>query len=238
MTHVVLSRPSIRAAMLCMTLGGATFLAGCGVFEPAPPPVEQPRPGLFGTNGVVDLKVGVVIGKDKQLDLEKGEIGLHSTPTVVNDTVIVGSSMFEGLGYRYSTNAKGLVRAFDVKTGKQIWRFNTIPGPGEFGNDTWENGSWEWTGNVGVWTQISADPAAGLVYLPSFIVGEDLQAGRLVSVLEEFTMVGATVNAVYPHARHLSPKVRVFVDFLAERFGPQPYWDAPRMAARPEGSTT
>jgi len=120
----------------------------------------------FGTNGVVDLKVGVVIGKDKQLDLEKGEIGLHSTPTVVNDTVIVGSSMFEGLGYRYATNAKGLVRAFDVKTGKQIWRFNTIPGPGEFGNDTWENGSWEWTGNVGVWTQISADPEAGLVYLP------------------------------------------------------------------------
>ena len=120
----------------------------------------------FGTGGVVDLKVGVVIGKDKQLDLEKGEIGLHSTPTVVNDTVIVGSSMFEGLGYRYSTNAKGLVRAFDIKTGKQLWRFNTIPGPGEFGNDTWENGSWEWTGNVGVWTQISVDPEAGLAYLP------------------------------------------------------------------------
>mgnify|MGYP000116619053 CR=1 FL=1 len=123
----------------------------------------------FGTNGVLDLKVGVVIGKDKQLDLEKGEIGLHATPTVVNDTIIVGSSMFEGLGYRYSTNAKGLVRAFDVKTGKQIWRFNTIPGPGEFGNDTWENGSWEWTGNVGVWTQISVDPTAGgngMAYLP------------------------------------------------------------------------
>jgi len=123
----------------------------------------------FGTNGVVDLKVGVVIGKDKQLDLEKGEIGLHSTPTVVNDTIIIGSSMFEGLGYRYSTNAKGLVRAFDIKTGKQIWRFNTIPGPGEFGNDTWENGSWEWTGNVGVWTQISVDPTAGgngMAYLP------------------------------------------------------------------------
>ncbi len=123
----------------------------------------------FGTKGVLDLKVGVIIGKDKQIDLEKGEIGLHSTPTVVNDTIIVGSSMFEGLGYRYATNAKGLVRAFDVKTGKQIWRFNTIPGPGEFGNDTWENGSWEWTGNVGVWTQISVDPTAGgngMAYLP------------------------------------------------------------------------
>ena len=120
----------------------------------------------FGRNGVVDLKVGVVIGKDKQIDLEKGEIGLHSTPTVVGDTVIVGSSMFEGLGYRYSTNSKGLVRAFDIKTGKQLWRFNTIPGPGEFGNETWENGSWEWSGNVGVWTQISVDPEAGIAYLP------------------------------------------------------------------------
>ena len=82
--------------------------------------------------------------------------------------ILVGSSMFEGLGYDYSTNAKGLARAFDVKTGKQIWRFNTIPGPGEFGNDTWENGSWEWTGNNGVWTQITVDPTAGptLAYLP------------------------------------------------------------------------
>jgi glucose dehydrogenase len=91
---------------------------------------------------------------------------VHSTPTVVNDTVIVGSSMFEGLGYRYSTNVKGLVRAFDVRTGKQLWRFNTIPKPGEFGNETWEEGSWEYTGNTGVWTQISVDPADNLVYLP------------------------------------------------------------------------
>jgi quinoprotein glucose dehydrogenase len=120
----------------------------------------------FGNNGIVDLKVGVVVGKDKQVDLEKGEIGLHATPLVVNNMVIVGSSMYEGLGYMYSTNVKGLVRAFDVRTGKQAWRFNTIPGPGEFGNDTWENGSWEWTGNNGVWAQITADPELNTVYLP------------------------------------------------------------------------
>ena len=120
----------------------------------------------FGRNGVVDLKVGVIIGKDKQIDLEKGEIGLHATPLVVNDTIIVGSSMFEGLGYNFSTNSKGLVRAFDARTGKQLWRFNTIPMPGQFGNETWENGSWEWTGNNGVWAQITADAEAGLVYLP------------------------------------------------------------------------
>jgi quinoprotein glucose dehydrogenase len=125
----------------------------------------QPVPG-FGKNGIVDLKEGVIIGKDTQIDLDRGEIGLHSTATVVNDTIIVGSSMAEGLGYRYSTNAKGLVRAFDAKTGKQIWRFNTIPYPGEPGNDTWDKESWSWTGNNGVWTQITVDPEAGLVYLP------------------------------------------------------------------------
>src|SRR5262245_5996176 len=57
----------------------------------------------FGTNGVIDLKEGVIIGKDTQIDLERGEIGIHSTPTIVNDMIIVGSSMAEGLGYRYST---------------------------------------------------------------------------------------------------------------------------------------
>jgi quinoprotein glucose dehydrogenase len=151
----------------------------------------QPIAG-FGDKGMIDLKVGVVIGKDKQIDLEKGEIGLHSTPLIVNDTVIVGSSMFEGLGYRYSTNAKGLVRAFNVRTGKQIWRFDTIPKPGEFGNDTWKDGSWEWSGNVGVWTQITADPEIGLVYLPVETptideyggnrVGDNLYAESLVAV--------------------------------------------------------
>ncbi len=123
-----------------------------------------PMPG-FGTNGRVDLKVGIMIN-GKQADLEKSEIGLHSTPTVVGDLIIVGSSMFEGLGYVYSTNVKGNVRAFDARTGKKVWQFDTMPGPGQKYHDTWEGGSWNWTGNTGVWTQITADPEAGLVYLP------------------------------------------------------------------------
>ena len=65
----------------------------------------------------------------------------------------------------------------------------------------------------------------GIVNLPTFIVGADLQAGALVTVLDRFTPQDMTLNAVYPHARHLSPKVRAFVDYLAERFGPRPYWD-------------
>jgi glucose dehydrogenase len=119
----------------------------------------------FGTNGVVDLKQGIMIN-GKQGDLEKSEIGLHSTPTVVNDVVIVGSSMFEGLGYTYATNVQGQARAFDVRTGKLLWSFKGIPGRGEFGFDTWENESAGYTGNNGVWTQITADPELNLVYLP------------------------------------------------------------------------
>ena len=132
----------------------------------------QPIP-TFGKSGVVDLKEGVVYGKlvngkwqQVQIPLVEGEIGVNSTPLVVGDVVIVQSAMAEGLRYEYTNNAKGLVRAFDVRTGKQLWRFNTMPGPGEPGNETWENGSWNWTGNTGVWTEMSADPEAGLVYLP------------------------------------------------------------------------
>ena len=124
----------------------------------------QPIAG-FGKAGIVDLKVGIMIN-GKQADLEKSEIGLHSTPTVVNDVVLVGSSMFEGLGYEYATNVQGQARAFDVRTGKLLWAFKGIPGRGEFGFDTWKNESAGYTGNNGVWTQITADPEAGIVYLP------------------------------------------------------------------------
>jgi len=114
----------------------------------------------------VDLKEGVVYGSGQQIDLETGEIGIHSTPVVVKDTVIIGSSMKEGQTPVTHNNTKGLVRAFDARTGKLLWTFNTIPRPGEFGNDTWENGSWAVNGNTGVWTQITVDEDLGLVYLP------------------------------------------------------------------------
>src|SRR5258707_1795989 len=120
----------------------------------------------FGEGGVVDLKKGALFGKGQQIELETGEIGLHSTPTVVKDVVIVGSSFKEGMTVKTHNNTKGLVRAFDVKSGKMLWTFNTIPKPGELGNDTWENESWGTNGNTGVWTQITVDEEAGLVYLP------------------------------------------------------------------------
>ncbi|HLK51075.1 MAG TPA: PQQ-binding-like beta-propeller repeat protein [Bryobacteraceae bacterium] len=125
----------------------------------------QPIAG-FGKDGIVDLKVGMVTGTGQQIDLENGEAGLHSTPLVVKDTVIVGSSFKEGMTVVTHNNTKGLVRAYDVHTGKLIWTFNTIPRPGEFGNDTWENNSWATNGNTGVWTQMTVDEDLGLVYLP------------------------------------------------------------------------
>jgi len=120
----------------------------------------------FANKGVLDLKVGVVKGVNQQIDLENGEIGIHSTPAVVGDIIIVGSSFREGATVSTHNNTKGLVRAFDVRTGKQLWRFNTIPNPGDFGHETWLNDSWAVNGNVGVWTQISVDEQLGLVYLP------------------------------------------------------------------------
>ncbi len=132
----------------------------------------------FGTNGIVDMKVGVVKGNRQPIDLETGEIGVHSTPTIARDVVIIGSSFREGQTVETHNNTKGLVRGFDARTGKQLWQFNTIPRPGEFGNDTWENDSWAENGNVGVWTQITVDEDLGLVYLPVETPSSDFYGGH------------------------------------------------------------
>jgi len=136
------------------------------------------RIGSFGKDGRVDLKTGVVHGTGQQIDLETGDIGLHSTPAVVKDVVIVGAAHKEGMTVKTHDNAKGLVRAFDVRTGRLLWTFNTIPRPGEVGNDTWLNNSWSTNGNTGVWTQISVDEELGLVYLPVESPTSDFYGGH------------------------------------------------------------
>ncbi len=132
----------------------------------------------FGTKGIVDLKAGVVKGRGQQIDLETGEIGIHSTPIIVRDIAIIGSAMREGATVETHDNTKGLVRAFDVRTGKMIWQFDTIPRPGQFGNDTWRAESWAINGNVGVWTQITVDEELGLVYLPVETPSSDYYGGH------------------------------------------------------------
>jgi quinoprotein glucose dehydrogenase len=118
----------------------------------------------FGKGGAVDLKL-----EDDQIispDLVSGEIGIQSAPVVARDTIIIGAAFREGMTPRSMRNNKGYVRGFDVHTGQRLWIFHTIPKKGEFGYDTWEKGSAEYTGNTGVWTQISVDEQLGLVYLP------------------------------------------------------------------------
>src|SRR6185503_15261058 len=71
----------------------------------------------------------------------------------------------------------GDVRGYDVKTGKLLWTFNTIPRPGEVGNETWEKDSWATNGNVGVWNQIAVDQELGLAYLPVETPSSDFYGG-------------------------------------------------------------
>ena len=116
----------------------------------------------FGTAGIVDLKQNA----DQIIDTITGEIGLHSTPIIANGVVVIGAAHRTGGNPRSISNVKGYIRGFDVLTGKRLWIFHTIPLPGEYGVETWLNGSAEYTGNTGAWAQISVDPELNLAYLP------------------------------------------------------------------------
>jgi len=128
----------------------------------------------FGQNGIVDLK----LEDDQQIDLVTGEVGLHATPVVAGNTVIVGAAHRTGGVPRSKTNVKGYVRGFDARTGKRLWIFHTIPKPGEFGYNTWEKDSADYTGNAGVWGQISVDEELGIAYLPVELPTGDYYGGH------------------------------------------------------------
>jgi quinoprotein glucose dehydrogenase len=117
----------------------------------------------FGKDGAVDLK----LEDDQNMDLVNGEVGLHSAPVVAGDTIIIGAAHLSGgVPPKGKTNEKGYIRGYDVKTGKRLWIFHTIPQRGEFGNDTWLNNSWTYSGNTGSWGQMSVDEELGMVYVP------------------------------------------------------------------------
>ena len=115
----------------------------------------------FGVNGIVDLKKE----NDQVIDPILGEVGWNGSPVIAKDVVMIGAS-HRGGGIARGQMVKGYVRGFDIKTGKRLWIFHTIPNPGEFGNDTCEKDSWATTGNAGVWAQFTVDPELGIVYLP------------------------------------------------------------------------
>jgi quinoprotein glucose dehydrogenase len=116
----------------------------------------------FGTNGIVDLKQGL----DQDVDLITGDIGLHAAPIVSRGVIVVGAAHLPGSAPKTKENVKGYVRGFDARTGTRRWIFHTIPQGDEFGNNTWLNDSWRYTGNSGVWGQSAIDEELGYVYLP------------------------------------------------------------------------
>jgi quinoprotein glucose dehydrogenase len=115
----------------------------------------------FGKNGIVDLKDE----DDQPIDPLSPDIGLHSAPMVSGNTVIIGAAHKPGGVPVSKTNVKGYVRGYDARTGKRLWIFHTIPKPGEFGLNTWEQDSWSYTGNTGAWGQMSIDEQLGLAYI-------------------------------------------------------------------------
>jgi quinoprotein glucose dehydrogenase len=129
----------------------------------------QPVDG-FNDRGVVDLSQGLVWAVNKK------HYSNTSPPTVYKDLVILGNGVGDRLVYK--NDPPGDVRAFDARTGRQVWTFHTIPQPGELGNDTWQNGSWKFTGHTNVWAPMTLDAARGLVYLPVSTPSNDFFGGR------------------------------------------------------------
>ncbi len=128
----------------------------------------------FGNDGIIDLMQNM----DQEIDPLAGEIGLHATPLVAGDTLVVGAAHVPGSSPRSMRNTKGYVRGFDANSGTRKWIFHTIPGADEFGNDSWLNDSWRYTGNTGVWGQIGADLELGIVYLPTEMPTNDYYGGH------------------------------------------------------------
>jgi quinoprotein glucose dehydrogenase len=129
----------------------------------------------FGKNGVVDLKTEI---DQPGIDLETADIGLNSPPALGNNVIVVGAAHLSGGAPRAKENIKGYIRGYDVRTGKRLWIFHTIPQPGEFGNDTWLNDSWSYTGNAGNWAPITIDEELNRVYLATEDATGDYYGGH------------------------------------------------------------
>ena len=128
----------------------------------------------FGLDGIVDLKTEL----DQDVDLVTGEIGLHAAPVAVGNTIVIGAAHLPGGSPKSMRNTKGFIRGYDTTTGDRKWIFHTIPQGDEYGNDTWEGDSWRYTGNTGVWGQMTIDPELGMAYLPVEMPTNDYYGGH------------------------------------------------------------
>ncbi len=127
-------------------------------------PARRARTGE-GWNAVTRTGADGTIG----IDPVNGQIAASSPAVIINDVAVVGNSSIHGYYPIRVRNIPGFIRGFDVRTGKQLWKFNLVPQPGEFGAETWKNGSKIGTEGVGkndAWATYSGDPELNMVYIP------------------------------------------------------------------------
>ena len=133
----------------------------------------------FPETGSVDLLADLGHEYDvyEGIPLETGYITSSSPAIVVNDVIVVGNSAEQGYNQSRQENVPGDILAYDLRTGEHLWKFDVLPGPGEFGHETWENDAWSWTGDISSWAPLSADPDLGLVYIPTNGATQDFYGG-------------------------------------------------------------
>ncbi len=123
----------------------------------------------FGLSGQIDLTANL------SRAIRKEHYTNTSPPLVWGNLVILGNGVGDRLQYR--GDPPGDIQAFDVRTGKRVWRFKTVPEAGEFGNDTWKNESWKYVGHTNAWAPLSVDDARGIVYVPVGTPSNDYYGG-------------------------------------------------------------
>ncbi len=133
----------------------------------------------FGNKGIVDLWLGL----DRDGKVKPGTIGLTSAPIVVKDVIVVGMASGVGVSLPTLDNTPGYIRGYDIRTGKLVWTFHTVPKKGEPGAETWGEDSRgipsnEFTGNTGAWGSLAADDELGIVYVPTEAPSGDLNGSQ------------------------------------------------------------
>ncbi len=146
---------------------------------------------LLGTHDAylisIDAKTGALdksFGEGGRIDLmgslahavRATNYSVTAAPVVCKDVVVVGASIHDGPTHKEWP--RGDVSGFDVRTGKKLWTIHSIPQKGEFGNETWGDDSWTYTGSTNVWTNMSSDEELGYVYLPFGTPTDDFYGGH------------------------------------------------------------
>ena len=127
-------------------------------------------PCALHAGGEVDLTAGL------SRAIRKEHYTNTSPPLVWGNLVILGNGVGDRL--QYKGDPPGDIQAFNVKTGKRVWRFKTVPEAGEYGNDTWKDDSWKYVGHTNAWAPLSADDARGIIYVPVGTPSNDWYGGE------------------------------------------------------------